>query len=152
MTANVCGKCGSPNMSTSKFCARCGNPLAAGRPARQEEGERGPSSLAAGLLWFLDLCPGLVRPQIIILFVLALPLAVGLGWLGVFVLMMGAIFSGGAIAAFGLIVYWTAWAWVFYGYVCFPSEALADFNSRQWLMMILVTVLPVAVAAIALGL
>ncbi len=69
-----------------------------------------------------------------------MPLAVGLGWMGVFVLMLGAIFSGGAIAAFGLIVYWTAWAWVFYGYVCFPSEALADFNSTQWLLMILVTV------------
>ena len=30
MTANVCGKCGSPNMSSARFCARCGAALAGG--------------------------------------------------------------------------------------------------------------------------
>ncbi len=148
MTENVCAKCGSPNMSSSKFCARCGAPLAAARRAREEQ--KRPFFLLRVLLWFLNLCPGLVRPKVVILFALAMPIAAGLGYLGVFLLMLGAVFSGGAVAAFGLVVYWTAWTWVLFGDTCFPSEALAEFDSIRWLLMVLLTVTPIAAAALAL--
>ncbi len=58
----------------------------------------------------------------------------------------------GAIAAFGLVVYWTAWTWVFFGDTCFPSEALAEFDGTRWMLMVLVTVTPIAAVALALGL
>jgi len=150
MSEHVCGKCGSPNMSTSRFCARCGAPLTAVR--REREGEERPSFLVAALLWFLNLCPGLARPKVAILFGLAMPLAAGLGYLGYFLLSLGGIFGGPAIAAFGLVVYWTAWTWVFFGDTCFPSEALAEFDGTRWMLMVLVTVTPIAAVALALGL
>jgi uncharacterized membrane protein YvbJ len=46
MAPNVCPKCGSPNMSASKFCARCGSPLAGARAAGQEQ-ERPPVPVTA---------------------------------------------------------------------------------------------------------
>jgi len=150
MTPIVCDKCGSPNMSTSSFCARCGAPLASARRTRKER--KRPLFLLSALMWLLGLFPGLVRPKVVILFVLAMPTAAGLGYLGMFLLRLGGIFSGPAIAAFGLVTYWTAWAWMFYGDTCFPSEALADFDGTHWLLMLLVTVTPIAIAALALGL
>jgi hypothetical protein len=93
-----------------------------------------------------------VHPTIIILFVLGLPLGAALGVMGFTFVRFGAVFSGCAIAGFGLIVYWTVWTWMLNGYACFPSEAMAEFDSTRWLVLLLVTVLPIAALSLALGL
>jgi hypothetical protein len=147
MAGKTCGKCGSPNMSTARFCARCGAPLAAGAKAPAEPQQ--PFLLRA-LMWLLALFPGLVRPKVVVLFILAIPIAAGLAGLGLSLLMLGLVFTGPAIAAFGLLTYWTAWAWVFFGDVCMPADALAEFGTAQWLLMLLVTALPIAVVAVLL--
>jgi hypothetical protein len=150
MAGKVCGKCDSPNMSTARFCARCGAPLA-GAPSAQGE-EAPPGAPLRVLMWFLELFPGLVRPSVVIPFVLAMPLAAGLGYLGFFLLSMGGLFGGVAIAAFGLVVYWAAWTWMIYGYVCMPAEALAEFDGKRWLLFVLASVVPAAAVALKIGL
>jgi hypothetical protein len=109
------------------------------RSGREEEGPGMP----LWLFWFLDLFPGLIRPVVLIMSLLMLPVAAVVCWLGFFILTLGAIFAGFATAGFGLIIYWSALAWIIYGYISLPSEALAEFDSRKWTAFLLLALAPV---------
>jgi len=61
------------------------------------------------------------------------------------------VVSGLFIAGFGMVIYWSAVAWLIYGYVCLPSEALAEFDSRQWSVMLLLGLAPVALGLYWMG-
>jgi len=154
MTAKTCTKCGVVNASGARFCTHCGAPLAKARPAEPEqwqEEDAGPRGLLAAGLWFLDLLPGLLSPKVLIMSILAFAASAGVGWLGLNMVAFGAFFAGFAIAGFAVVIYWTAWAWLIYGYVCLPAEALADFDGKRWTMMFLTTAVPVAAFFIRLS-
>jgi hypothetical protein len=117
---------------------------------RSEQEEEGPG-MPLWLFWFLDLFPGLIRPLVLIMSLLMLPVAVVVCWLGFFILTLGAIFAGFATAGFGLIIYWSALAWIIYGYICLPSEALAEFDSRKWTAFLLLALAPVGLGLFLIG-
>jgi hypothetical protein len=96
------------------------------------------------LYGFLDTFPGLVRPVVLVMFLISLPVAAGIVWLGFTLIAFGGIISGFAIAGFGMVVYWAGLSWLIYGYVCLPSEAMAEFDARRWSVMLVLGLGPVA--------
>jgi hypothetical protein len=55
---------------------------------------------------------------------------------------MGAVLSSFSIGAAGIVLYWTVICWILSGYLCMPVEGLADFNSLQWMLFALATLVP----------
>jgi hypothetical protein len=95
------------------------------------------------LLWLLELFPGLIRPRVLLMSIVTLVLAAFVMGLATMVFMMGAVFSGFFIGAAAVVMYWSAMAWLLYGYVCMPAEALAEFDSTRWLVFVILTVAPI---------
>jgi hypothetical protein len=117
---------------------------------RQELEEEGPGILAP-LLWFLELFPGLVRPSVLVMSILMVPIAGFVSWLGFFLLTLGGLIAGFMIAGFGLVIYWTALSWIIYGYICLPSEALAEFEGAQWTVFLLLGFAPIVGGFLLMG-
>ncbi|MGD2173982.1 MAG: zinc ribbon domain-containing protein [Candidatus Brocadiaceae bacterium] len=136
MSALNCPKCGASGKPGENFCRRCGAPL-----EREEEGP----GIPAPLYWFLNLFPGLVRPSVLVMSILAMGIAVPVGWLGMFLFLLGAVFSGVAVLGFALLMYGTGWVWLLYGYICLPSEALAEFDGTRWTVFMLLVLAPICV-------
>ena len=143
-----CPDCKILWQDSDERCRRCGRPL--GDECRltepTDEPEAGPGTARLALLWVLELFPGLASLKVIICSLLAFAVgAVGFA-LGAWLLAMGAALTAFAAGGGGVILYWTAWSWILYGAVCSPVEALADLNSRQWFVLMLVTVVPMGLA------
>ncbi len=103
------------------------------------------------LYWFLDLFPGLMRPKVLILSILAVPVAAAVGVLGLFITGLGAVIAGMLIAGFALVIYSTAVAWMIYGDLAAPSEALADFDGKRWVAFLLLALAPIAIGLALIG-
>lgn len=137
----TCSRCGARCDAGEPRCPSCGGYLGARPPrprlnAPAEEARRGP------FFWFLDLFPGLVRPRVLIMSLVALPVAAGLVGLGLALFSIGGVFAGMAVAAFGMVTYWAAVAWLIYGYVCLPGEALSEFDGTRWMVFALLASAP----------
>lgn len=145
MAGKVCPKCGSANMTSARFCARCGARLVAAEPPAPGWQERGTGLFLAPFERFLAVFPGLASPKVVIASTFVLALAAGLGWLSYFLLRLGDIFFGPAIGVFAIITYWAAWSWVLNGEVCMLTDALVEFDGRKWLVMVLLTAAPLIV-------
>jgi hypothetical protein len=155
MSEVTCPRCGSKCDLGQARCPRCGGYLGARRrapvPAVPPEPEAGVPAALRPVLWLLELFPGFVRPKVVVLSVVALPVAAGLVLLGVAVFSLGAVFSGMAIAAFGMVIYWTAVAWLMHGEVCMPAEALAEFDGTKWMIFLLLGFAPLSALFIYAG-
>ncbi len=134
----VCPKCGAECAESYRFCGRCGKPL---KGAIVEE-ERGPGLLDA-LFWFLNILPGLMRPSVIIVSLLVMALSVPVGYLGVILFLMGGVIAAVMVLGFALMMWGTGWLWLLYGYLCLPSEALADLEGYKWTIWILLVLAPI---------
>ena len=134
MAMKDCPECGGLYMPGDKFCENCGAHIV----DEDSFGALGP------LIWFLNIFPGLVRPKVVVMSVIAIAVAGALLWLAMFLLGMGGLFAAFAIGAFALVTYWTAVSWLIYGYICLPAEAMAEFNGTQWFAFMLTNVLPAA--------
>lgn len=147
MSPQRCPGCGAESRRRAKFCARCGADLQVAARTRQplqpEEEDESPRALGA-LIWFLNLCPGLIRPKVVIMSAVSILLALFVGYVAMVVLMAGGMIAGMCIGGFALVIYWAAVSWVLYGYICMPAEALAEFDGKKWLILIMVTVAPIA--------
>lgn len=130
-----CPQCGNKCEDTHRFCGRCGASLV---PEEEGFGLLGP------LLWFLNIFPGLARPLVLIVSVLAIALSTVVAGVGVWVTLLGAVISGVFILGFALLMWGTGWVWLLYGYLCFPSEALADLEGYKWTIWILLVLAPIA--------
>ena len=140
-----CLKCRILADTAARFCGHCGSdlPLSDVEEAEFEEDEEKLPTGTIVLYWFLDTFPGLLRPVVIIMSVLALALAGAGLWLTLFLFTMGAMISAFGIGAGAVIIYWTAWSWLLYGRVCVPAEAMAEFDGRKWFVFVLATVVPI---------
>lgn len=150
MSVKTCAKCGVVNVSSARFCTRCGAALPS-VPEPEPFEEQEPGVLWRMLEWFLEFFPGLVRPKVLIMSVGALMVAGAVGYLALFLLGFGALISAMAIGGFAVVIYWTAWCWMMYGYLCMPAEAMVEFDGKKWTMLLLATAAPVAVVAVILS-
>ncbi len=145
MARRACPACGAANDLKASTCAECGASLRKRhRPPARAARRDGRGGLAYGLL---DLVPGLTRPVVLVWTALVLAAAAGVGYLAVRCLeynLLPATLLAGLLA---MVLYCTALTWLLYGYVCVPSEAVVEFDGRKWLLMIALTVLPIAVVA-----
>ncbi len=145
MARKVCPACGAANDLKARTCAECGASLRKRRrPPPRAARSDGRGGLAYGLL---DLVPGLTRPAVLAWTALMLCGAAGMGFLGLKCLefnLLPATLLAGLVA---MVLYCTALTWLLYGYVCVPSEAVVEFDGRRWLLLIALTVLPIAILA-----
>ncbi len=153
MSPLKCRSCSAEVPGGSKFCAHCGARLVPnGVPDRpvivreepDDDEDLEPGALVRAGIWFLDFFPGLMQPGLVLLSLIAVAAGGYLIQLGIGILMLGAPFAGVAIGAFGVVCYGTAWCWVLYGYICLPSEAMAEFDGKKWLVLSLAIAGPVA--------
>jgi len=131
-----CPKCGSYCEDTDRFCGKCGASLT---PQVEEEGP----GLLRPIYWFLNIFPGLVRPWVVIFSLVVIALSAVVGGLGARVTALGALISGVFILGFALLMWGTGWVWLLYGYLCFPSEALAELEGYKWMIWILLVLAPI---------
>lgn len=153
--AKKCPLCKAENKPTAKFCSICGTSLPEEVQAWEEEQEYSlPVRVGIGFLqWFLESFPGLFSPGTLVMCILACAVGLTVTGLGAFLFTLGAVLSGMMTAALGVICYWSACTWLICGYVCLPSEGLADFRTGQWWAFALVGFGPfvAALAAIAMA-
>ena len=148
MPAVTCPRCGAECDVGEALCPSCGRYLGVRRSAAQPMAPSEPEpEVPAGLapvLWLLELFPGLVRPKVLVMALAALPVAAGLLWLALLLVGYGGIFAGMAIGGFAVVVYWTAVAWLLYGEICMPAEALAEFDGTKWMVFLLAAFAPMS--------
>ncbi len=141
MPARKCPKCGETCPEAHSFCASCGAPL----PAPSSKG----FELPGPIWWFLDVFPGLVRPKVLIMSVLAILASAPLAWVSVMMVGFGVFITGFLVAGFALLTYATGVLWLLYGYVCWPAEGLSDLEGRKWVIFALLAILPVVAILVA---
>lgn len=143
--ANVrCPKCGSLAKESDGFCRECGARLSErsatgpfGQPV--EESQKVPSGL---LLWLLEIFPGLIRVEVIVGFLVATGFSLAGIWLSVFLLQMGGMIATFAVGGAAVVVYWAGLCWLLAGYFCTPVEAMVEFTEKQWLALVMLTMIP----------
>ncbi len=151
--ANTCPKCGTDYPSETVICVKCGVDLRTGEALETEaDPVRGPSPGMQALQFVGDLVPGLFRPALLITALLIGCVGLGILWFGWVLFGFGAIFGAVAIMAAGLVTYAQGIAWVLYGRFSFLPECLAEFNSNQWLLFVVVLFAPMAAFFILLSL
>lgn len=146
MGRKVCGTCGARNELNATRCAECGASLKRKRkpPAKATRKKAAEGGI---LLRVLDLVPGLVRTRTLIAMAGMMALAAGLGVLALAFLQYNALPATLLIGMLAMLCYCTAVIWMLYGYVCLPSEAIIEFDAARWLLLIALTVVPIAVVA-----
>jgi len=137
-----CPKCERLWGEDEHFCGLCGTRLITLKSDEPEEEEEPESAARAALLWFLEVFPGFARPMVLMasiaMFVLALiAFALTFMMLG-FQVYITAVFVGSG----GVVIYWTAFSWMMYGYVCTPVEAMSEFRGVHWFVLLLATLIP----------
>jgi hypothetical protein len=80
---------------------------------------------------------------VIVCWLLALAVAAGLLYLSFGMFAFGAVFAGFAIGTAGLIVYWSGWSWLLFGFLCTPAEAMSEFDGKKWTVLAVVTAIPI---------
>jgi hypothetical protein len=148
MVQTKCPFCGAERGPDTKFCTECGSRLGApsiGRPLPQppQEEEQEVVGAARLLQWFMEYFPGIFRPKVLVLSILALVVALGVGILALVMALLGAVIPAMFIGGSAMVIYWTAVSWLLLGDLCMPSEALAEFNGTHWLIFALLAAAPV---------
>lgn len=143
-----CPECKILWQDSDEHCQRCGRPL--GEECRltpRDSGtDSGPGPALIAFLWFMDIFPGLASLKVIISSLLAFAIS-GVGFaLGMWLFTFGAVLTAFGTGGGAMILYWAAWSWVLYGDVAPPTEALAELQSRHWMVLMFVTVLPMGTA------
>jgi hypothetical protein len=142
----MCPHCGEEAEVGAKFCARCGKSLR--MPPQRDTtpvepvplADEEPETLLWRIgIWFFEIFPGVARPAVISMSLLALVVGGIVAGLGAMMLGFGAIFFAILAGAVALICYWTALSWLMYGYVCLLPEAMSEFDGRHWLVLMLAT-------------
>ncbi len=142
-----CPNCGTLWQESDRFCSRCGAPLGkkpplpSPAPRRAAEEPLGPGMRA--LLWLLELVPGIISPTVIVCSILALAMSGVCFWTALMLLQFHVIFATFAAGAGGVLLYWTALCWMLYGHVYTPVEAMAEFRSKHWMVLVGMTVAPI---------
>jgi len=98
----------------------------------------------AALVWLIDLFPGVFKPTVLVMSLLGIAFALVALWLAVFFLQLGVAITAFAIGGGGMLIYWTSLSWLLYGYVVVPVEAMAEFQGKHWMALILATTIPAA--------
>jgi hypothetical protein len=98
----------------------------------------------------MNMFPGLFHPGVLIMSLVAMVIAGALAWLALFLALFGAL-AAFMIGGAGIVCYWTGIIWLMYGTLSSPSEALSDFDSVQWLIFVLLGMLPIIATAIYVG-
>ena len=143
--ARKCPACHTLWTDEDRFCGNCGARLEAEAAAPPHDGEPAEemSKSQVAVLWLLDLLPGLASAKVIIMSAVAITFAaVGIG-VAVMLLKLGVVFAAFAAGGGSIICYWSALSWILYGEVCSPIEALAEFQSKHWTVLIMATLIPV---------
>lgn len=127
-----CKECGCLGTDDERRCPRCGKRLSGGD--------------AGFLFWIVrsvaGIAPGLLRPGVLVWSFLLFVLSMAAFALAMLCVGMGAVLSSFSIGAAGMVLYWTVVCWILSGYICMPVEGLADFNSLQWTLFALATLVP----------
>lgn len=147
----LCWKCGSVYGPETVICVKCGLNLETGEEfethAEDEEPEAAESPPAASGVYssLADWVPGLFRPGVILgsLFVAALGVAV-MGY-ALVLLGMGVLFAAVGVGAGGLLLCAHAVVWILVGRVALLHDALVDLQGGQWMVFVVLTILPVVV-------
>lgn len=113
---------------------------------RKDKQDRGPSLPMRALMLVAELMPGLFRPVTLVLSVVTVALAWAVVGFAMFVFSMGAVLTAFFIGGGGMILYWTALCWIFYGGACYPVEGLAEMDSRQWFIFMFLNAAPIGAA------
>ena len=140
-----CPSCGLPYEASAKICVRCGIDLRTGKPLQTrlggiepDEGDEddGPVEYTAWEKFVLTVgafVPGVFRPMVLIVSILATVVALGLGWYAWVLFSFGmGFFAPIALGGVALIIYAQAVAWILIGRFELLHEALAEFEGRAW--------------------
>lgn len=127
-----CKECGCLATDDERRCPRCGKRLDSGGAGFLSLIVRGMGGVA----------PGLLRPGVLVWSFLLFVLSMAAFVLAILCFGMGAVLSSFSIGAAGIVLYWTVICWILSGYLCMPVEGLADFNSLQWMLFALATLVP----------
>jgi hypothetical protein len=150
--AKKCPLCGVDNKPTARFCGTCGSSL----PKEPEPDDDRPRSLPARLAigcvaLFCECFPGLFSPLVVAMSLLLVVVGVALIVMAGALFAMGGMFAAFMVGALGVMAYWTACVWVIAGYLCMPSEGLADIQGVQWWAFFLVGFGPFLAALALMG-
>lgn len=139
MSPKRCPRCDILCSQRDSFCPVCGRAL-----VEEEEAEPGQTGrwLLGPLIWFLELFPGLAHPGVIIMAAIVVALAVPVGYMALVFAQFGVLASY-FMAGFALLMYGTGVAWLMCGYLCFPAEGLAEFDSMKWMVYGVLILAPV---------
>ena len=138
-----CPKCKRVWDDDARFCGNCGEELETRSRARRRFEEQ--QDISPALVWVMDLCPGAFKPVVLAFSLLGIALALVAFWLAVFFLQLGGAISAFAIGGGGMVVYWTSLSWLLYGYIVVPVEAMAEFQGKHWMALVLATTVPASV-------
>jgi len=140
----LCPQCGQRVGLDDQFCGSCGAPLPRDVLHVKKEATDRPSVGWRIASWVLELFPGLTRPVVLIMSIVALVVAAGVGGLALYIFLLGAVITGFFIGGFAVVIYWTALSWLMFGDVVMPAEALSEFQGKHWWALMLFTLVPLA--------
>jgi hypothetical protein len=146
MAQEKCPRCGAPLAPGAAICVNCGLHLASGQsyqtwveaPRDDEIGGGPPAPLRLAAEYF----PGLFRPVVLLLSVVAVLVAAAVAWLSLFVFMMGAVLSAFPIGAVAVIAWGQAVAWMLHGHLSMLAECLSEFDSSKWTLFLVIFLAP----------
>ena len=121
-------------------CIKCGFNLRTGEQLETKVRKHDDTPWWLKFLRFTyDVMPGIFRPLIIVAFIMCVILTFVLVWLGLFIMGLGAVFSGIAICSAALMVYAQGVAFLLADEIQALKSALVDFTERQmWAFVIMV--------------
>jgi hypothetical protein len=145
-----CPRCSGVYPADVVVCVRCGIDLRTGQPLPtpqyDPEGsdEAPPPWWRLGPAYFAACFPGLLRPTVLVGALLA-------GIVGVIVMLFGlmlilafmVVLSGSFVAAAGLVLWAQGAAWIVQGEYGILHDQLADFDSVQWNLFLLLVAAPI---------
>jgi hypothetical protein len=153
-----CLKCGTSYGADVLICTKCGVNLETGHPVQtvveadsevpeapaDEREEEEPSAPMQFLMAVGEVFPGLFNPLTLILFPVSVVVALGLAWLALFILSLGALFGGIALGGVALMAYALGVAALLTGRIGTLTDALVELTSTQWTIFIVMVFGPVA--------
>jgi hypothetical protein len=146
MAERHCRACGAKVDRRDRFCRECGAGVGAPTLERRRSAKRReePTGAMAYLIGFLNIFPGLIHPAVVVMSIVATVVGAAVCYLAVVLFMFGGWIAAFAIGGAGVVCYWTAIVWMQCGYLCAPTEGLADFDSLQWTIFVVLGFAPLA--------